>query len=106
MVHRPPGSRPVRQGYLGAVGILLLFPGARNLRRILRLLPQIPRLLEDVRPRPARRGAEEAVLQECAAHYSRYRSGRVPGVAAEGWRRRFACGVWAGESPAPPWRWV
>ena len=37
--------------------------------RVLRLLPQAPRLLEDVRPRPARRGAEEALLQERAADH-------------------------------------
>ena len=44
----------------------LLLAGVRDQRRILRLLPRLPRLLEAVRHGPARRGAEEALLQERA----------------------------------------
>ena len=57
---------PVRQGQLPARRVPVLLARVRDQRRVLRLLPRLPRLLEAVRDGPARRRAEEAVLQERA----------------------------------------
>ena len=53
----------------------VLLAGVRDQGRLLRLLPQLPRVLEAVRHQPAGRCVEEAVLQERAA--------RGQGTAAE-----------------------
>ena len=42
-------------------------------------------------------------LQGCAAENARSFASAIGVGTRAGWRRRFACGVWAGESPAPPW---
>ena len=68
--------------------------------RVLRLLPRLPRVLEAVRPGPARRGAEEAVLQERAA--ARARAAGVPAAdrPGTGWPgRSMAASI---SSPAAP----
>ena len=46
-------------------------------RRLLRLLPRLPRVLEAVRHRPAGRGAEEGVLQERAEDHDGAAADRV-----------------------------
>jgi uncharacterized protein len=51
--------------------------GCSRRRRVLRLLPRLPRVLEALRHGPAGRGAEEGLLQERAA--------RDAGAAADGW---------------------
>ena len=61
-----PGSAAVRQGQLPARRVSVLLARVRDQRRVLRLLPRLPRLLEAVRHRAARRRAEEAVLRERA----------------------------------------
>ncbi len=59
-----------------AGGVSVLLARLRDDRRVLRLLPQLPRVLEAVRHGPAGRDAEEAVLPE------RAQSG--PRIAADG----------------------
>ena len=66
ILRQVPGPHPVRQGQLPARRISVLLARVRNHRRVLRLLPRLPRVLEAVRHRPARRGAEEALLPERA----------------------------------------
>src|SRR2546421_3447760 len=90
MADRTSGSRAVRQGYLAAFGISLLLSRAGNRRRILRLLPQVPRFLENVWSRLAGRSAEEAILQERAADHPGHRSDSVSAVNAL--RRRVGDG--------------
>ena len=67
LLRQVPGPDPVREGQLSARRISVLLARVRNQRRVLRLLPRLPRVLEAVRHRPARRGAEEALLPERAA---------------------------------------
>ena len=66
------------------------FRDARDRGRVLPLLPQAPRLLEAVRPGPAGRGPEEALLQERAPDHPGDRPVAVRGVGggAEGRGRR------------------
>src|SRR5690606_30899603 len=61
-----PGPDPVRQGQFPALGVPLLLARLRDRRRILRLLPGLPRVLETLRNGSARGGPAEAVLRECA----------------------------------------
>ncbi len=61
-----PGSDPVRQRQLSARRISVLLAGFRDQRRILRLLPRLPRVLETVWNRLARSGIAEALLSERA----------------------------------------
>ncbi len=61
-----PGPDPVRQGRLRAGGVPVLLAGAGDGRRVLRLLPGLPRLLEALWHRPAGRRAAEALLRERA----------------------------------------
>ena len=66
---------------LGARGVPRLLPGAGDRRRVLRLLPQAARLLEDVRAGFAGRCPEEALLQERPAGDSRDRRFRLSALA-------------------------
>ncbi|CAA9478390.1 MAG: hypothetical protein AVDCRST_MAG39-11, partial [uncultured Sphingomonadaceae bacterium] len=65
-----PGPHPVRQGLVPARGVPVLLAGLRDARRLLRLLPPVPRVLEAVRHRPAGPGAAQAVLRERAADHA------------------------------------
>ena len=51
-------------------------------RRLLRLLPRLPRVLEAVRHRPAGRGAEEGLLPECAEVDAGHAAGRLAQVTS------------------------
>ncbi len=53
VLHEVPGPHPVRQGRIRADRISVLLPRVRDRRRILRLLPQLSRVLEAVRHEPA-----------------------------------------------------
>ena len=83
---RVPGPRADGEGLLQPGGVPHLLPRLRNGRRVLRLLPELPRLLADVRPRPARRGPAEDLLRERAEARAGDRPEPVSGVA----RRRDA----------------
>ena len=54
LLRQVPGPDPVRQGQLSARRVSVLLARVRNQRRVLRLLPRLPRVLEAVRHRPAR----------------------------------------------------
>ena len=66
VLHQVPGPHRLRQGQLPARRVPVLLARVRDQRRVLRLLPRLSRLLEALRPGPARRRAEEALLQERA----------------------------------------
>ena len=51
--HQVPGPRSVRQGQLSAGRVPVLLARLRDRRRVLRLLPRLPRVLEAVRAGPA-----------------------------------------------------
>ena len=70
------------KGRVREVRISVLLAGVRNEGRILRLLPRLSRFLEAVWNGSARRGPEEAVLQECLADHSRTSSDRLAEI---GW---------------------
>src|SRR5262245_8625109 len=78
--HQIPGPRTDGEGHLGRQRVPGLLPGARDRGRVLRLLPKAARFLEDVRPRAARRGPEEDLLQERPTADPGHRPQRVPGV--------------------------
>jgi hypothetical protein len=80
----------LRQGQLSARGVSVLLACARDARRLLRLLPRLPRLLEAVRHRPARRGTEEGVLPERPSHHGRPYDG-VAEVTAIDRENRWVC---------------
>ncbi|CAA9337517.1 MAG: hypothetical protein AVDCRST_MAG11-2797, partial [uncultured Gemmatimonadaceae bacterium] len=75
-----PGPHPLREGLLPAGGVSVLLARVRDARRLLRLLPRLPRVLEALRHRPARRGAEEGVLRERPAPHEPAAAGRVAAV--------------------------
>src|SRR5262245_45847310 len=64
VLHQVPGPPAVRQRQLPARRVSVLLAGVRDERRILRLLPRLPCLLEAVRHRIARRRATEGVFGE------------------------------------------
>ena len=80
VLRQVPGPDPVRQGQLPARRVPVLLARVRDQRRVLRLLPRLPRVLEAVRHGAARRRAEEAVLQERAE--ARARAAARTGLAA------------------------
>ncbi len=64
LLRQVSGPAPVRQRQLPAGRVSVLLAGPRNERRVLRLLPRLPRLLETVRNRAARRCSQEAILSK------------------------------------------
>ncbi len=82
VLHQVPGPDPFRQGQLPARRVPLLLAGLRDHRRVFRLLPRLSRVLEALRHGPARRGVEEAVLQERAEARAGAAAGRVAAVMA------------------------
>ena len=61
LLRQVPGPDPLREGLVPAGGVSVLLARVRDARRLLRLLPQLPRVLEAVRDRPARQRAEEGL---------------------------------------------
>ena len=82
------GPRDVRQGRLRRHGVSVLLARLRDDRRVLRLLPELSRVLEAVRHGPAGRDAEEAVLPERAQSGARIAPDGLVGRPALGWLAR------------------
>src|SRR4029079_15801244 len=79
LLRQTTGPNPVRQGFISAGGVSLLLAGVLDQRRLLRLLSALPRVLEALRNRFARRSSEEGVLPERSEDHA----GTAPdGVAA------------------------
>ena len=77
VLHEVSGPDHVRQGHVRAERVSVLLARLRNARRVLRLLPQLPRVLEAVWNGAAGRRAEEALLQERAARRARSAADRM-----------------------------
>src|SRR5438094_1564838 len=70
VLRQVPGADSVREGQLPAGRISVLLACVRDQRRVLRLLPRLPRVLEVVRNRTAGSGLEEALLSECLENHA------------------------------------
>jgi predicted TIM-barrel fold metal-dependent hydrolase len=86
-LHQVPGPHPLRQGLVRPERVPVLLARLRDRRRVLRLLPRLPRDVEAVRHGPARRGAEEDLLQERAARDAGIAAERVASIAVGSWQR-------------------
>jgi hypothetical protein len=95
-----PGPHPLRQGLVPAGGVPVLLAGLRDARRLLRLLPPVPRVLEAVRDRPAGPGAAQSCTHENAHSGSRRGSATRAG-SGERRKRRVSRG---GTPSRPPTR--
>src|SRR5207244_12479498 len=76
------GSDSLRQGQLSARRVPVLLARVRDHRRVLRLLPRLPRVLEAVRHRITRSGAAKALQWKRAEA----RPGAAAGTIRKAWR--------------------